>query len=250
MLWFAFVLWIYDIWHNRTLLVAFDLCVVICFRSLNLWYLAQPNFLKLPWSQRCDLLSFFEFMIFGTTFRVNGFGMDMLWFAFVLWIYDIWHNLIYQSNWLPALWFAFVLWIYDIWHNFYVLFYIFVDVVICFRSLNLWYLAQHMVAKATSESSCDLLSFFEFMIFGTTGLFGGSLRFCCDLLSFFEFMIFGTTHIFRIQCHESLWFAFVLWIYDIWHNFIHAPCIYKIVVICFRSLNLWYLAQPYDLYQV
>ena len=117
--------------------------VVICFRSLNLWYLAQPTRVSGSLSDGCDLLSFFEFMIFGTTSWNKCSFSNVLWFAFVLWIYDIWHNCSNLANFVE-------------------------NVVICFRSLNLWYLAQRTLLLSIQELCCDLLSFFEFMIFGTT----------------------------------------------------------------------------------
>ena len=167
--------------------------VVICFRSLNLWYLAQLSLFGQCLNKCCDLLSFFEFMIFGTTRR--GFGLDiwLLWFAFVLWIYDIWHN---YNDWKEIdmnvvicfrslnLWYL-AQQVSELDKR--------APVVICFRSLNLWYLAQHCASALDSISRCDLLSFFEFMIFGTTICSPSDVYQCCDLLSFFEFMIFGTT---------------------------------------------------------
>ena len=112
--------------------------------------------------------SFFEFMIFATTPLKNEVNLIQLWFAFVLWIYDICHNNLTPAH-MPR------------------------TVVICFRSLNLWYLPQLISKYYSDTDSCDLLSFFEFMIFATTR--------CCKVASI-----------------TKLWFAFVLWIYDICHN--------------------------------
>ena len=141
-LWFAFVLWIYDICHNPYPSIPSNPLVVICFRSLNLWYLPQLNALKSKYAEGCDLLSFFEFMIFATTLKIFSWSNTLLWFAFVLWIYDICHNSNKWPLFRTLLWFAFVLWIYDICHNSWNFNKIPPPVVICFRSLNLWYLPQ------------------------------------------------------------------------------------------------------------
>nr|WP_158288437.1 hypothetical protein [Mucilaginibacter psychrotolerans] len=47
--------------------------------------------------------------------------------------------------------------------------------------------------KVSLDTRCDLLSFFEQLIFGTTIKYKGAEPYCCDLLSFFEQLIFGTT---------------------------------------------------------
>ena len=117
--------------------------VVNCFRSLNLWYLPQPwGIAALKWPC-CELLSFFEFMIFATTLWTSCLTPMALWIAFVLWIYDICHNLLQCCCWYST-------------------------VVNCFRSLNLWYLPQLMNYGDFITYRCELLSFFEFMIFATT----------------------------------------------------------------------------------
>ena len=116
--------------------------------------------------------------------------------------------------------------------------------MICFRSLNLWYLPQLHVLNSLRHQGCDLLSFFEFMIFATTVFSYTAGAPGCDLLSFFEFMIFATTIALYTNFNAPLWFAFVLWIYDICHNWDRHHPGHSTVVICFRSLNLWYLPQP------
>ena len=145
LLWFAFVLWIYDICHNSKTFFPNTSFVVICFCSLNLWYLPQHTTALTAILTCCDLLLFFEFMIFATTFKDYALRWVMLWFAFVLWIYDICHNCINVRYWKRI-------------------------VVICFCSLNLWYLPQQIVTTCIISYSCDLLLFFEFMIFATTHL--------------------------------------------------------------------------------
>ena len=140
---------------------------MICFHSLNYWYLPQLYSQMFPFNVCCDLLSFFELLIFTTTY------------------------------------------------------------------LN----------KYHYQNSCDLLSFFELLIFTTTQK-TGLLRFgCCDLLSFFELLIFTTTLFLSGKNEPVLWFAFILWITDIYHNKSEKDILPCSVVICFHSLNYWYLPQ-------
>ena len=144
---------------------------------------------------RCDLLSFFELLIFTTTKRLQGMGGFSLWFAFILWTTDIYNNI----RTLRAR---------------------FGRVVICFHSLNYWYLQQ---------PSIELMQWFL----------------CCDLLSFFELLIFTTTTFQKNQYYFPLWFAFILWTTDIYNNKYENFSIKNKVVICFHSLNYWYLQQPF-----
>ncbi len=141
----------------------------------------------------CDLLSFFELLIFTTTPRVVGIMQYRLWFAFILWTTDIYNN--FRSVCRYRLF-----------------------VVICFHSLNYWYLQQQKNASWPPHR-------------------------CCDLLSFFELLIFTTTRwVFHSIC-SPLWFAFILWTTDIYNNLKGSLWNAIVVVICFHSLNYWYLQQ-------
>ena len=143
MLWFAFILWTTDIYNNQgRVMYALD-HVVICFHSLNYWYLQQlfPSLYGI--SASCDLLSFFELLIFTTTRLYTIYCVMPLWFAFILWTTDIYNN----QRWAKKL---------------------LIKVVICFHSLNYWYLQQLYWVMQCMVQSCDLLSFFELLIFTTT----------------------------------------------------------------------------------
>ena len=142
---------------------------MICFHSLNYWYLQQQKVVMKFYQLSCDLLSFFELLIFTTTFNVLASSFIMLWFAFILWTTDIYNNVVAKL----------------------LLYFI---VVICFHSLNYWYLQQQNGFLRVNKSSCDLLSFFELLIFTTTNM---------D----------------RSEDPIMLWFAFILWTTDIYNNF-------------------------------
>ena len=116
-------------------------------------------------------------------------------------------------------------------------------VVICFHSLNYWYLPQHISISSLFRKCCDLLSFFELLIFTTTRYKEMTVQECCDLLSFFELLIFTTTWLSQKQTDNALWFAFILWTTDIYHNNFQLKQDRLPVVICFHSLNYWYLPQ-------
>ncbi len=141
-LWFAFVLWFSDIYNNLCRIFAWLFCVVICFRSLIFWYLQQLKYGFVGQGEGCDLLSFFDFLIFTTIYQALKVLPSPLWFAFVLWFSDIYNN----KN---------MGYIWD------------VEVVICFRSLIFWYLQQLMILCLICHRCCDLLSFFDFLIFTT-----------------------------------------------------------------------------------
>ena len=257
---------IIDDWN---LVICHCMYIVICFHSLNYWYLQQHYRLQVYTYICCDLLSFFELLIFTTTTKNTTTSREWLWFAFILWTTDIYNN--EEKDYREE-----------------------VIVVICFHSLNYWYLQQHMEVLTSNKPGCDLLSFFELLIFTTTsrwiGLHRGKLWFAfilwttdylqqligfysfyersCDLLSFFELLIFTTTAIFkekkRTSCDllsffelliftttdkannlelTALWFAFILWTTDIYNNSGFLYNIHPAVVICFHSLNYWYLQQ-------
>ena len=117
----------------------------------------------------CDLLSFFDLLIFTTTWVYTELLPVWLWFAFILWFTDIYHNKI-RSSITPDI------------------------VVICFHSLIYWYLPQPVQHFLNTPS--------------------------------------------------QLWFAFILWFTDIYHNYSSKTCEVPLVVICFHSLIYWYLPQP------
>ena len=144
--------------------------VVICFHSLNYWYLQQRKHLHQVLVTGCDLLSFFELLIFTTTLICWTRGVYLLWFAFILWTTDIYNNRKRRGQG---------------WSK----------VVICFHSLNYWYLQQLTYAGYFSKT-------------------------CCDLLSFFELLIFTTTQNIPIIHSYKLWFAFILWTTDIYNNWL------------------------------
>ncbi len=193
-LWFAFILWTTDIYNNFMQVIQRLRQVVICFHSLNYWYLQQRNWIKTRTSNSCDLLSFFELLIFTTTDALEALYTQGLWFAFILWTTDIYNNK----------------GLYSLKRNY---------VVICFHSLNYWYLQQ-------------LVKRYGITVYG------------CDLLSFFELLIFTTTSVYVSICQYVLWFAFILWTTDIYNNLAKNVAPLKTVVICFHSLNYWYLQQP------
>ncbi len=217
-LWFAFVLWFSDIYNNWAVCEYTERRVVICFRSLIFWYLQQSNQLFCFSEPGCDLLSFFNFLIF-TTIKHWKHRMDLqLWFAFVLWFSDIYNNS--HSAWSLN-----------------------ILVVICFRSLIFWYLQQWAVFYPYRVLSCDLLSFFDFLIFTTILVQVCIQATSCDLLSFFDFLIFTTMLSVAVAVGTLLWFAFVLWFSDIYNNAKGDATNDASVVICFRSLIFWYLQQ-------
>ncbi len=119
---------------------------------------------------------------------------------------------------LGRLWFAFVLCKTDIYNNWATKRNKRQLVVICFRSLQNWYLQQL-----------------------TQSLSGG--WFSCDLLSFFAKLIFTTTTYLNNSTACRLWFAFVLCKTDIYNNILRFWINRNRVVICFRSLQNWYLQQ-------
>ena len=141
------------------------------------------------------MLSYFDILIFMTTPTDIESFVKTLWFAFVLWYSDIYDNNPFgteESN----------------------------KVVICFRTLIFWYLWQLLLMVGLQVKRCDLLSYFDILIFMTT-LAKYSSR------------------------TQRLWFAFVLWYSDIYDNNIDGGYTMALVVICFRTLIFWYLWQLY-----
>ena len=63
------------------------------------------------------------------------------------------------------------------------------------------------------------------------------------MLSFFELLIFTTTGFSSNIERLRLWFAFILWTTDIYNNRLCILLYRGKVVICFHSLNYWYLQQ-------
>ena len=148
------------------------------------------------------MLSFFDLLIFTTTCHWSRNRCCWLWFAFILWFIDIYHNANGIITIELLLWFAFILWFIDIYHNAWYQNYTLELVVICFHSLIYWYLPQLVASEAHRLPSCDLLSFFDLLIFTTTLVQEVDLVYSCDLLSFFDLLIFTTTLI-RFELHLS-----------------------------------------------
>ncbi len=166
---------------------------MICFRSLQNWYLQQLTKAMLRNDTRCDLLSFFAKLIFTTTHLTvvkNEASCDLLSF-FAKLIFTTTISVYIKIT--DVLWFAFVLCKTDIYNNLF-LFRSWINwVVICFRSLQNWYLQQQSFNWKLPSGSCDLLSFFAKLIFTTTHLTVVKNEASCDLLSFFAKLIFTTT---------------------------------------------------------
>ena len=141
-MWFAFILWTTDIYNNLPVLKESGWLVVICFHSLNYWYLQQP-FILLP-PPKAVVICFHSL--------------------------NYWYLQQQRENIIDN-----------------------VEVVICFHSLNYWYLQQRSESLTSFRQGCDLLSFFELLIFTTTRMLIYFLTYRCDLLSFFELLIFTTT---------------------------------------------------------
>ena len=164
-----------------------------CFCSLKDWYLLQ-QFEKLEKSiLGCELLLFFERLIFATTLDANGMYRRRLWIAFVLWKIDICYNSKILIRIEGLLWIAFVLWKIDICYNLLDNCIEVSEVVNCFCSLKDWYLLQPILTSETKGAGCELLLFFERLIFATT---------------FLLLVLQGV----------QLWIAFVLWKIDICYN--------------------------------
>ena len=140
---------------------------MICFHSLIYWYFTQLSYDYLTLFLGCDLLSFFDLLIFHTAIDGNICTIYMLWFAFILWFIDISHSIFVVSSVGVALWFAFILWFIDISHSHITLSLKPLMVVICFHSLIYWYFTQPNRKEEAPKARCDLLSFFDLLIFHT-----------------------------------------------------------------------------------
>ncbi len=92
MLWFAFILFLNDLWHNPVAPATNSTPVVICFHSFSQRSLTQRLWFYLLFYNSCDLLSFFFSTIFDTTYWKREKKILMLWFAFILFLNDLWHN--------------------------------------------------------------------------------------------------------------------------------------------------------------
>ena len=197
-----------------------------------------------------------------------------MWIAFVLWKIDICYNNKIRIKTSSLLWIAFVLWKIDICYNFSTFTMSRMDVVNCFCSLKDWYLLQPPFGKPSLTHCCELLLFFERLIFATNSLRCQMKSNRCELLLFFERLIFATTYnkktnqemrcelllfferlIFATTVWEirkinlRLWIAFVLWKIDICYNLGCKRYVSKAVVNCFCSLKDWYLLQLQNTYQ-
>ena len=142
-MWIAFVLWKIDICYNDKSKTPLIYRVVNCFCSLKDWYLLQPFLWIFEGQERCELLLFFERLIFATTATLHTLASYQLWIAFVLWKIDICYNCITIVSYIAS-------------------------VVNCFCSLKDWYLLQLQRSILWRATSCELLLFFERLIFATT----------------------------------------------------------------------------------
>ena len=140
------------------------------------------------------MLSFFELLIFTTTISTSNWLISVLWFAFFLWTTDIYNN-----------------------NNIFIVFYC--SVVICFLSLNYWYLQQLICYEQTKYPVVIWFLSLNYWYLQQHGITGVELMECCDLLSFFELLIFTTTLRTVLIFNSPLWFAFFLWTTDIYNNF-------------------------------
>ncbi len=173
-MWFAFVLW-----------TTFD------------WY--QLDWLFYLFIICCDLLSFFELLLIDINVKVPERKRSLLWFAFVLWTTFDWYQLI-RANCLPFiccdLLSFFELLLIDI--NGLNLKKLTLLVVICFRSLNYFWLISTFYEFRNNRHRL----WFAFVLWTT---FDWYQRHCfalpeflgCDLLSFFELLLIDIN---RFRC--------------------------------------------------
>ena len=243
-LWFAFILWFIDISHSKGYSSIMCCLVVICFHSLIYWYFTQPLSWIKDWTAGCDLLSFFDLLIFHTATPAAAStptGVVICFHSLIYWYFtqlqltklDYFYScdllsffdlLIFHTAFVfgfmdcPQLWFAFILWFIDISHSMPLWLQMCGRVVICFHSLIYWYFTQPIVIDIAPPNGCDLLSFFDLLIFHTA---------CCAI----SWKLTG------------LWFAFILWFIDISHSQTGVSTVCMLVVICFHSLIYWYFTQ-------
>ena len=144
-------------------------------------------------ANRCDLLSFFAKLIFTTTIFATSIFLFVLWFAFVLCKTDIYNNLHKAST-------------------------VFIAVVICFRSLQNWYLQQQWFTRIKRIKVVICFRSLQNWYLQQLIQVFQPLSMCCDLLSFFAKLIFTTTKFRRRDFLFVLWFAFVLCKTDIYNN--------------------------------
>ena len=205
-LWFAFILYLWNIENNKRKFSKAGLMVVICFHLVSLKYWKQLSLVKTSLPIGCDLLSscIFEilkttiarrsgrahccdllssciFEILKTTAEVNLPTIAVLWFAFILYLWNIENN--------AAWWFKSSR-----------------SVVICFHLVSLKYWKQQDLFQSRHWEGCDLLSSCIFEIFKTT---------------------LGLSE----TCHNGLWFAFILYLWNIENN-------YKLFFV--HYLELWF----------
>ncbi len=246
---------------------------MICFRSLNYFWLISTEFSEITrrkvlwfafvlwttfdWYQQppaayahckcCDLLSFFELLLIDINRSLQNLRHLQLWFAFVLWTTFDWYQQV--GSWLVGskccdLLSFFELLLIDI--NFLIWSYCTSYVVICFRSLNYFWLISTVMPENKMHLSCDLLSFFELLLIdiNTSILYMQDILvvICFRSLNYFWLIStpFKNTPITRM-----LWFAFVLWTTFDWYQHRTYRNSYSSVVICFRSLNYFWLISTF-----
>ena len=192
---------------------------MICFHSLNYWYL-QQQVLKSEYIRPCcDLLSFFELLIFTTTPKIIWTCHWWLWFAFILWTTDIYNNqagYYFNPETVVICFHSLNYWYLqqpNTAEN------SIAEVVICFHSLNYWYLQQQFDKKSIGFLVVICFHSLNYWYLQQQISVITLVSCCCDLLSFFELLIFTTTVCFRWCNSYRLWFAFILWTTDIYNNF-------------------------------
>ncbi len=168
---------------------------MICFRSLNYFWLIST----------------------ASGFLING---CQLWFAFVLWTTFDWYQLATASQLDPMrcdLLSFFELLLIDInwlsggWYG--------RPVVICFRSLNYFWLISTRVGWSSYQYRCDLLSFFELLLIDINWMmiddWGVWVVICFRSLNYFWLI---STKRAMNTTKALLWFAFVLWTTFDWYQ--------------------------------
>ena len=168
LLWFAFIMYLWNIenneitwnhksnyvvicfhlvslkyWKQQHLLHRTSTTVVICFHLVSLKYWKQQGTRKEARSGSCDLLSSCIFEILKTTRRGRSINNYLLWFAFILYLWNIENNINHGEDFDQS-------------------------VVICFHLVSLKYWKQHNCILKVAVTSCDLLSSCIFEILKTT----------------------------------------------------------------------------------
>ena len=240
-----------------------------CFHFVSLKYWTQLISSEGGNLDSCELLSFCIFEILNTVSADLINDCDTLWIAFILYLWNIEHStkniiscyqavvncfhfvsLKYWTQWnhfldylgkscellsfcifeilntVPqlkllaflALWIAFILYLWNIEHSPTLLTSIKSLVVNCFHFVSLKYWTQ-----------CGGSSFGSWL--------------CCELLSFCIFEILNTVSADLINDCDTLWIAFILYLWNIEHSAYELQNESKLVVNCFHFVSLKYWTQ-------